>query len=431
MSQVRDLFFDEFYAELMAVAEGIQASEEEPGPPPALADELLRRWSPYLPDPDNRPDTLISVDGGVQRSQYAYGGFVAVARAIALTHRPGQPPQLTKTVKIHVQDVYDNRDRGNIPSYARTIAEYRAAHQAARKALEQGLSPLVVLDGSLYLARFPYAVREYTHHPGLLAEFFTAIADLRHLARDQGFPLAAVSKDSSVFYLHMRLLEDAAHRAGLIDLATTIAEASSPLDLQIRMARRPQGDRAALQPLLDRRPQCDTYLVDACAPAEGYTHPLLLAPSIYYGRDPAPSLYARIRRSIPPDTAETVVSALQAFFDSPGVAVTYWRPRRDARPFRVDLAAHSLGHPEPWIKVRGDAFLEPDADPEPLERTLNHLHHWYCNDVEYNLPLKQADTLAHFDRALYTSKYEPFIVRRLEEAGLDIRGTRRALREID
>jgi hypothetical protein len=430
MSQVRDLFFDEFYAELMAVAEGIQASEDEPGPPPALADELLRRWTPHLPDPDNRPDTLISVDGGVQHSQYAYGGFVAVARALALTHTPGQQPRLTKTVKIHVQDVYDNRDRVNIPSYARTIAEYRAATQAAEEALQRGLTPLVVLDGSLYMARFPYAVREYIHHPGLLAELFTAIAGLRHLSRDRGFPLAAVSKDSSVFYLHMQLLKEAAQRAGLGRLAPIIAEASSPPDLRIRMERWAPGDRASLQPLLDPRPQCDTRLVDLCAPAEGYTHPLLLAPSIYYGRDPAPSLYSRIRRSIPPETAEAVVTSLQAFFGSPGVAVTYWRPRGDARPFRVDLAASSLGHPEPWIEVEGDAFLEPDHDPEPLKRTLNHLAHWYCNDVEYNLPLKQADTLARFDRALYTSKYEPFIVRRLEEAGLDIRGTRRALREV-
>jgi hypothetical protein len=49
--------------------------------------------------------------------------------------------------------------------------------------------------------------------------------------------------------------------------------------------------------------------------------------------------------------------------------------------------------------------------------------------VEYNLPLKQADTLARFDRDLYTRKYEPFIIRRLEEAGRDVTGTRRMMRE--
>jgi len=43
----------------------------------------------------------------------------------------------------------------------------------------------------------------------------------------------------------------------------------------------------------------------------------------------------------------------------------------------------------------------------------------------------QADMLARFDRTLYRTKYEPFIISRLERAGLDITGRRRALREVD
>jgi len=65
-----------------------------------------------------------------------------------------------------------------------------------------------------------------------------------------------------------------------------------------------------------------------------------------------------------------------------------------------------------------------------LEVVLNHLGFWFCNDIEYDIPLKQADVLARFDRGLYTSKYEPFIIRRLERAGLDVRGRRRVLREV-
>jgi hypothetical protein len=51
--------------------------------------------------------------------------------------------------------------------------------------------------------------------------------------------------------------------------------------------------------------------------------------------------------------------------------------------------------------------------------------------VEYNIPLSQADTLARFDRDLYQRKYEPFIIHRLEQAGYDITGSRRMLREVD
>ena len=429
MSQVRDLFFDEFYDELERVTRDLQADQEEPGALPALYDTFLKHWTPHEADTDDRPHALISVDGGVQQSRYAYGGFIVVARALAITHTPGQQPSLSKTVKIHIQDTYDNRDRGFIPGYARTIAEYDAAAQAARKALDRGLKPLVLLDGSLYIARFPYAIREYRHHPVLLRDFFTSLADLRRLAYDNGFPLAAVSKDSTVFYLHMHLLRRALRDAGLSRVATLLNVAPTPLDLSFRMEAWDAADREALKPFLDARPLCDTHLVDECAPTEGYTRPLLLAPSIYYGRENAPALYTRIRRTLPAETAESIITSMSTFFQCPGVATTYWKPTADARPFRVDLAAHSLGHNEPWINQAGNRFHEGEAGP--LEKVLNHLLHWYCNDVEYNLPLKQTDTLARFDRNLYTSRYESFIVRRLEEAGLDIRGTRRSMREID
>jgi hypothetical protein len=104
MSQVRDLFFDEFYDELERVTRDLQADQEEPGALPALSDTLLKHWTPHEADTDDRPHALISVDGGVQQSRYAYGGFIAVARALAITHTPGQQPTLSKTVKIHIQD---------------------------------------------------------------------------------------------------------------------------------------------------------------------------------------------------------------------------------------------------------------------------------------------------------------------------------------
>ena len=357
MSRVRDLFFDEFYRELEDVASGLEADSEELDSPPRLSEGLRRRWTRFKPDTGDRDEMLISVDGGVQYSQFAYGGFVAVARAVAITHRPGEDRRLTKRVKMHVQDVYDNRDRG--------------------------------------------------------------------------FPLVAVTKDSTVFYLHMQLLKEAATVAGLGRLMGLIGEASSPFDLQMRMDGWEPGDREAVKAFLDRRPLCDTALVNAVTETEGYTSPLLVAPSVYYGRQDAPALYTRIREALPDETADRVISALRAFFGCPTIAVTYWKPEPHSRPFRVDLAASELDRTEPWIGQERNSFLGKGCNLGPLETVLNHLGHWFCNDVEYNVPLKQADVLARFDRGLYTSKYEPFIVGRLERAGVDIRGTRRALREMD
>lgn len=428
MSGVRDLFFDEFYAELETAME-TYVNHEHDSEPPRLADELANRWHPYQPGDRNPGEVLVSVDGGVQISRFAYGGFVAVARACALAHAPGEGRRLTKRVKIQIQEVYDNRDRGFIPGYVRMISEYRAAAAAAREVLDRGLKPVVFMDGSLYLGRFPYATREYRHHPFLIVELLDSISDLRALARDNGFPLAGISKDSSVFYLHMELLKAALARVGHHRLRVLVDDASNPFDLRLKLGAMEEQDRRALEPFLDRHPFCDSALVHFCAESEGYTQPLLLAPSLYRSGSEGVALYKRLERNLPRETADTVIASLRRFFKSPPVAVTYWKPTPSSRPFRVDVAGHSLGRSEPWGASGGNAFLEA-PDHGALEGVVDHLHHWYCNDVEYNVPLKQADMLAHFDRNLYTTKYEPFIISRLKRAGVDVMGTRRNLREM-
>jgi hypothetical protein len=429
MSGVRDLFFDEFYVELETAMEGYENNEDDSSELPRLAGELENRWHPYLPGDRDLDEVLVSVDGGVQISRFAYGGFVVVARACALAHSPGEGRRLTKAVKIHIQEVYDNRDRGFIPGYVRMISEYRAAAGAAREVLDRGLKPVVLMDGSLYLGRFPYATREYRHHPRLIVELLDSISDLRALSRDHDFPLAGISKDSSVFYLHMELLKAALVRAGYPRLRALVDDASSPFDLSLKLGAMEEQDRWALEPFLDKRPLCDSALVHLCAESEGYTQPLLLAPSIYRSGSEGVALYKRLNLNLPRETSNTVSASLKRFFESPPVAVTYWKPTPSSRPFRVDVAAHSLGRREPWGSSRGNALLEA-PDRGPLEGVVNHLHHWYCNDVEYNVPMKQADILAHFDRNLYTTKYEPFIMSRLEQAGVDVKGTRRNLMEM-
>ena len=430
MPQTRDLFFDEFYEELERVAGSVGADEDNAESSPLLARDVQGVWNPYVHDPRKRPEPLISVDGGVQFRNFAYGDFVSVGRACALVHWPGRDRMLEKRVKLYVGEVYDERDRNFIPEYVRMICEYDAARMAAERVLDAGGKPLVLLDGSLYFSRFPYAVREYSHHAGLLAELFSSMSSLRNLARDRGFPLVAVAKDSSVFYLYMELLRRAVRRSGLGRHQELFDGASSPFDLKVKVEYLQENDRKEIEPFLERRPLCDTGLVKASTGSEGYTTPLYLAPTIYYARNGLPALYSRINMALDRELATTVKGALESFFASPGVLTSYWRPTLKAAPFRVDILASSLDHPEPWRLRERNFLLEEGMDTKPLERVLNHLGYWYCNDVEYNVPLRQADTLARFDRALYTQKYEPFIVRRLEEAGRDVTGTRRMLREV-
>lgn len=430
MSHVRDLFFDEFYAELENIVEGVARENRDAELVPMLRDEVRRHWRPYSPRPEDREEALVSVDGGVQVSNFAHGDFVAVGRACALVNGPNIDQTIVKKVKIYLGKVYEDRDRGFIPSYVRMIAEYDAALAAAERVLEKGGRPLVVLDGTLYISRFPYAIHEYHHHSELLADLFTSIAALHSLSKEMGFPVAAVAKDSMVFYLYMALLKDAAISAGLEKYVPLIDEASSPLDLRLRIAEGPQEILAEVKSFLEERPMCDVALIRASTDDEGYSTPLLLAPSIYYSRENTPALYRRIRRTIEPEKAERVIFALKAFFACPGVAMTYWKPTLDGSPLRVDVSASALGYADPWEKRGRNIFAGDGCDLRMVERVLNHLGFWFCNEVEYNLPLHQADRLARFDRTLYRSKYEPFIISRLERAGLEVSGRRRALREV-
>ncbi len=430
MSRIRDLFFDEFYDELERVAVGIE-KEERADQPPLLTEEARGRWHAYTPDPGGREGTLISVDGGVQFSSFAYGDFVAVARACALVNWPGRSQSVEKSVKMYVGEVFDDRDRGFIPGYVRMITEYDAAYAAASKVIEEGGTPVVLMDGSLYFGRFPYAVREYIHHGGLLTELFESIARLRCLSRDYGFPLVGVTKDSTVFYMYMAMMRRAVDDAGLGWLIPEVEEASSPFNLRMKAEQWPPDKRAQAEAFLERRPLCDTALVNEVMREEGYTHPLILAPSIYYGRDrDTPDLFERIRKNVGVK-AEPMVRALGGFFKCPGVAVTYWKPTEKAKPFRVDVSASLLGYSDPWDKRKSNEFVDAEADMKPMEQVLNHLGYWHVNPIEYNVPLRQADMLARFDRELYRQKYEPFIVKRLERAGLLVTDSRRDIREID
>ena len=427
MSGVKDLFFDEFYSELERVAGEIAAREEEDVKQSILADEVKAKWISYTGDSEDRQGTLISVDGGIQQSDFAYGDFVAAGRAIALIHKPGEGRRMERKVRIYVGQVFEDRDKGFIPGYVRTICEYDAAYAAAKKVLDEGGQPVILMDGSLYIGRFPYAVREYRHHPELLIDFFESITRLRTLARDNGFPLVGVAKDSSVFFLYMELLKTAVTRAGVGSLVKQLDEASSPLDLRGKMQNWSETEWKQIEPWIEARPLCDPLLVKESTETAGYTVPLYLSPSIYYADNDTLSLYRMMDKYLEAKTATRVKEAVKGFFSAPGVAAIYWKPDPTARPFRVDVLANLLGHPEAWDNHTRNMFLTCNPN---LEKVLNHLGHWFCNEVEYNIPLKQADTLAHFDRDLYHRKYEPFIVRRLEEAGLDLEGKRREKRNL-
>jgi len=434
--QMRDIFFDEFYEELEQTVSKLRKEDIGMTAPDKVIDALRQRWHEYKPAERSSLFTLVAVDGGVQRAQYLHGWTVSIGRACAFVYGPEErnnSRHIKKSVKIHLGRVFDDRDKGYIPSYVRLIAEYSAARTAAEDVVRGGGLPLVLLDGSLYLSRFPYAEREYLSHPELLAELFESMNALHVLGRDRGFPVVALSKDTSVFYLYMVLLREIIARSGFNGrLTDIIAQSTSPLSLKEKMGRLKEEERKLLDNLLGGvKPLSDPEVVEASTEDSGFSHPLLLAPSIYYRRgDTIPYLLRRIRGLLSRELAERVVSALEGFFSRPPVAITYWKPRRDGRPFRVDISGSSLGKTMSMKDVKSNMFVEEDCDLRMLREVLDNLAFCFCNNVEYNIPLRQADLLARFDRQLYMSCYEPFLLNRMKERGIVLRSRVRELREV-
>lgn len=435
MSRVRDIFFDEFYEELERAVSSLRNEEIRVEPPIEMIEAVRNRWHEYEPAEMPSSLTLVAVDGGVQRSEFSHGWNISVGRACALIRSPEEERDLRirKRVKIHMGRVFDDRDKTYLPSYARLIAEYGVALDAAEEVLREGGRPLVLMDGSLYLSRFPYAEREYLSHPELLAELFETMAALHSLGSEEGFPIAALAKDSAVFYLYMALLRGVLALSGVGgNLLSLVVESPSPISLRAKMGRLKEDEKKVLESLFGGvKPLSDQELVMVSTRSPGFTHPLLLAPSIYYrSGDTRPSLYRRIEELLPKEPAERTVSALKGFFSRPAMALTYWQPHQGARPFRVDVSAPSLGYRFPMEEIRRNTFVAEDCDLSLLREVFDYLGFWFCNDLEYNLPLHHADRLARFDRRLYTSRYEPFVVGRMEQRGINLRIRVRDLREV-
>ena len=202
---------------------------------------------------------------------------------------------------------------------------------------------------------------------------------------------------------------------GLRDLLREL-EAAAPQRLQhlFRRLRAEGGD-------LGGNLLCDTALVRESTTGEGYTTPLLLAPPQQW-RTP------QIPREAEEETARGIEEAMRSILSQPGVASIVFRPQPESRPLRVDFLSTLIGYYEPWGSYEIDRFMGDEQPLTELEGLLDHLAYWFCNEVEYNIPLYQADLIARFDRGLYESRYEPLIISRLEEAGLNLISRRRVLR---
>ncbi len=101
---------------------------------------------------------------------------------------PVEGRRMERRVRLYVGQVYEDRDKSFIPGYVRTICEYDAAYAAAKRVLDEGGSPIVLMDGSLYIGRFPYAMREYRHHPELLVRLLRVHITAAHARPGQRVP---------------------------------------------------------------------------------------------------------------------------------------------------------------------------------------------------------------------------------------------------
>jgi len=434
---VRDIFFDDFYSELEHALARLDVDELQSTARLEMKELVAERWHRYSNSSSDSESVLIAVDGGVQKSEFSHGWLVCVGRACATIYDPtknqAEKLNLGKQVKIYIGRVFDERDKTYIPSYVRSIAEYSVAYEAAKSIVDQAKKPIVLMDGSLYLSRFPFAEREYLSHSDLLMEFFEGITRLHALGREHDFPVASIAKDSSVFYLHMALLKELVAKSGLErHLVDLVAGVNSPLALKSKIRQLDEEDRKKLSVLVASGllPLCDVEMLTASVEVPGFSHPLILAPAIFFSKMATKSnLYSMVENALGIEKSGEMLKRINDFFALPPIVLTYWIPYKGGTPFRFDISGSALDYVEPSDCFRRNMFVEDNRDLSSIKRLLDHLNFWFCNLVEYNIPLRQSDRLARFDRALYKSRYEPFIIKSMERFGIKLKSRVRDLRE--
>lgn len=395
-------------------------------------DLYLSKWISFG-DSTTFNGVIISCDGSVAESSFSGGLTAWYARALAHIYRPGEP-----LTPLPLSDVRIGYRMAGKTWFMRTL-ELRLLRQAIERCLESSSQDILALcDGSLYLT-----ILHYPPHLERMADtllgYVRELSALLRLVLERGVKLIGVSKDSDARYVRARLLLEALIRED---------ERSLPL---VRL-RSIGGIRNKLKSLIDAADESrksilgkfleefeselsDEELYDIITKEPGFTHPLVLAPQTLYvseeikadTKDWWGSVFrARLnqRESLAP-----LAEALDALYQLPPIAISYWRPHHGLGMYRLDIPSGLLGFSMRWGDMWGDMFLEGLSWLNPFKSYVSALNSLSPEPL-FVKPLMEVDQIVRLDRKLYSQVYEPVLTTELRRRGIRALERKRRRRDL-
>ena len=290
-----DWFIDMFTSELDKLLSELKRGDER------LSAEIPRDfwWVPRLPPPARDP-RVAAVDGGSGAEPLVGGSAFYVARAMAVFNPPGDP---VKLIDVKLLPLRDSRVLDSL----RAIVEQRAALRALERLPAGEEETVLLMDGS-YRALVSAAVTAikraaygYVNLSALYAGLFSlellvVAARLFRSAVEKGVAIAYVSKDSGYRSFKeavlLKLLEEAAEREGLEELAELAAKAARIYPLKTLRERLltwrkrvPPRIRPILDMILDIGYRDVLFIDDYTGGAVGHTVVLEVGLGGLYGGD--------------------------------------------------------------------------------------------------------------------------------------------------
>ncbi|MEM3712155.1 MAG: DNA double-strand break repair nuclease NurA [Thermoproteota archaeon] len=384
----------------------------------------LSIWCSY--DKACEPDgAVVACDGSISESSFSGGLVIWTARAVANVYSRGGKP--ASFMEVGVEAGYRLQGR----QFFLRLIELRTLRQALEKSSQLYERVFGIFDGSLYLT-FLHNKNRLRVCSKVFENYVRELTLLLKLVDDKKM-VVGISKDSDISYLRAKIMIDILHSFDP-ELA---AEARGR---SIRRIRELLGERVEnsnqyfLKTCLNELEQdfSDEGVYSEIAPGPGFTKPLLLAPQTIFLTGEAESTSwwnSKFRKHLKQDEKlKGVLHALDEYFSNPPIALTYWRPKKGLRAYRVDVPSSLLGYDDASGSLSGDVFTDDSGveNAKAIFSVLNLLH----QEPHIVQPLAEVDQIARLSKGFYKDSYEPVIVEELKRRGFKASPRRRSIRDI-
>ena len=288
-------------------------------------------------------------------------------------------------------------------------------HRVALKALDDGFSGCILLDGSIYGREVHLPIETgFSNERDFMIEYFRTFLDFMDTCMERDICLVGLSKESrSSFFREFLLLNLALEikdelglsEAEIVKMFSEILDHSYSTLGKIKSMKN-EKLRILVGELLSRKP--DFALILKHAESPGYTVPLLLGTSVRWRRGVAqilrdPEGFLKSRFPICVQSEQFVDEAIEVITripEMPAVVSFHVLPSLLDTPIRVDVPAWCLGLKKKLLDVEW-----PERANVDVESILDIISAGYCGPENYNLWLKAAHDCVKLPSDVFENLY--------------------------